>query len=218
MMSDTANDNYFFVDGGVRTIPPLSKAELRATAHHEAGHAIIMMALGYPRPIEFVRIGIVIKSTPMVNLGAVKIAGAVPLTLTELTRDQLVNDVLGTLAGPLAEFHDQRHRRNPVCGESLDEYLNGGDGTSDCDEAMSACCEIAARDLGIQVADGEPWSDAVQTLAEKIAPELEARAQRLVEEHWHHIRKLAILLQQRGTVTGAEIWDLLTTPDQERAA
>ncbi len=206
----------FIFDGlRIRDPRPLNRAELRATAHHEAGHAVAMIVLGYSRPIEFVRVGKHVFNQQVVA-GRVHV-GDPAVTLDKMTRDELVRYAMVNLAGPLAEFYDQRHRHNPVCGESLDDFMDEGGGSDDRDEAMQACAEIACRDLGLgaTVAVGDPWPVAVKASAPNFAHEFQEQARRLVEEHWPHIRKLAIMLQQRGTVTGEEIWSLLTQPDND---
>lgn len=194
---------------------PLTKSELRAVAHHEAGHAIAAMVLDFT-PVEYVVVGRHTNEDGALIEGVVHFEGG-DFDLGKFTRNQLYKNAVGSWAGPLAELHDQRHRINREL-ENREEYLHEGGAKDDRESAEDSCITAAARDLGVTLEDGDYIPREVREAADKLAEQTFLAAQKLVEDHWHYIRKLAIMLQQRGKVTGEQIWDLLTTPDHQEAA
>ena len=192
----------------------LTKNELRAVAHHEAGHAVFSLVLGYHRPVKLVRVGEHIAADGTWVTGNVAYEGEAPL-LCVLPREQIVIDALINYAGPLAEFRDQAHRKNSEL-DDFDAYWNTS-ASQDKETIVNDCLFICARDQGLNPKVGDYASLAVRQAADKLIDELFERAEALVEEHWLKIRKLAIALQKRGTMTGAEIWELLTAPEAEAA-
>jgi hypothetical protein len=124
-----------------------------------------------------------------------------------LTREQLFARAVCCWAGPVAEWHDQRHRRDAVDEEA---YMDTH-GKGDFERVQDLCNKIACCDLGIAEPErGCAWPSAVRELGPDLAGDAADAAQALVEEHWPKIRKLALALQERGKLTRAEIGELLT--------
>jgi hypothetical protein len=205
----------FRIPLALASYPPLTKNELRAAAHHEAGHAVAAMVLDFWRPVERVIVGRHTHADGSVVDGAVRF-GNDNVPLASLPRDQLLKDAVLTYAGPLAEIFDQQHRKNREL-ENQKQYWQEGGAHGDTESAHATCIAAAARDHGVTLKCGDYIPLAVRQSADKLCEETFEQAGKLIEEHWHHIRKLAIALQERRRMTGEQIWDLLTAPEAPEA-
>jgi hypothetical protein len=174
------------------------------------------MVVGFYRPVDYVVVGRHINEAGKLVEGTVHFEDdSVPLV--SLTRDQLLKDAVVSWAGPLAEIFDQQHRRNRELENQKQYWLEGG-AQGDAESVHASCITAAASDHGVTLKHGDYIPLAVRQAAEKLRHQTFEQAAKLVEEHWHYIRKLAIALQQRRSMTGEEIWELVTTPEQAEAA
>lgn len=156
----------------------------RATAFHEAGHAVAHLVLGYPL--------IEVTSDSLVDGKLGHTHGEV---LTPNLKEVLdwswnsigpadfatgCDDTVILLAGPLAEAHS-----------TGDEYAIDLDSPRDSDER-----EITGR---IVLLSGSPDEQ------DGILAELSLQAESMVEENWIYIELLAAELQSRRTISGSEV-------------
>jgi hypothetical protein len=170
-----------------RERPPadLPKSYIRACAHHEAGHAIAGIVGG----LSFEYVTIKPEWSEEVEAwmaGHVKFQPR-PEKIGEWTDAERRAFVITTLAGPLAQARDQKHRNKQ------DDVFNDGAATDKYNTKLTVKSDAELSD----------WYDA---------------AVAFVEDHWSHIRKLAIALQQRSRLTQDEVWDLITEPEKKLAA
>ncbi len=133
-------------------LAPLSKNDLRAYAHHEAAHALASIVLNECRQIVNVRVGQHYDD----DAPGILLSGRVSYDHESVvleTREELVKVAISTWAGPIAEFRDQQHRRNPET-ENKRQYFHQGGGKGDREAAYIICQQIAALDLGLTLPAG----------------------------------------------------------------
>lgn len=177
-------------------------AELRATARHEAAHAVVGLATG----VEITMVSIV----PAGNANGTTIL-APPFVVT---RERLDNYVVTTLAGRAADI---AYGGAPTSGAAADlaaatRYVALAHGVFGLGD------ELAARSTIGDATAPLAYDLVFRNLVEKELKRLMARAQDLVRRHGPIIEDLADLLLSQRVVTGAELLDLVgdKTSDKPR--
>jgi hypothetical protein len=147
----------------------------RATAIHEAAHAVIALALGVA-----VDYATVIADDDDVGHVLTGQARSEQPGDAVATFDGLVADAIISLAGPLAELHD-----NPSASDA--EAWRGD---------IADIIERIVTALDLLGGDADP-AELIEGLHDQAA--------RLVDENWHQIERLAEALQRDGFLTGDQI-------------
>lgn len=166
--------------------------ELRATALHEAAHAVLGLATG---------VGIITVSIIRAGAANGTTILAPPLVVT---RERLDDYVVATLAGRAADI---AFGGAPTSGAAADlaaatRYVALAHGVFGLGD------ELAARSTIGDATAPLAYDLAFRNLVEKELKRLMARAQELVRLHEPSIEKLAELLLSRRVVTGAELLEL----------
>jgi hypothetical protein len=152
---------------------------LEATAYHEAGHAVAAWRLGY-RPIS------ASITTPEDSVGEVSHESPFPgdnleFDASDLARLRVERAIIIRLAGPVAQ---KRYRQT-----SWRRWHGGADYAVASDLALRVCGSGAIASAFLK------W--------------LDLRAERLIEEHWPAVERLATALIKRGRMNQDEIAALM---------
>lgn len=199
---------------------------LRITAHHEAGHAVAALRLLPKQQIDYVRVGYHLhpKSGEGCD-GHVEYLGGVgnKRSFLAIPEAELHPEMVMVLAGGCAELYDQRHRsdkeKQSHAHHDLEIFFGEGPAHSDWAHVEGLMATyVILRDSASWEEGGRRLTTQQQTEVNKRLNEVLDDARAFVVEHWSEIRKLAIELQKRGRMTGDEILELLTRPDQQEAA
>lgn len=191
---------------------PRTANELRTDAHHEAGHAVAAMYLKCD-PIKFVE---VVGHDGKDYYGFIdfdRTAHGGVRKLIDIPYDELFDHATTCLVGPYAELHDQRHRENPEHQSGMAFWSEAA--KTDLEMATAATAVAAA---GHAASDRNYFTMEERARGEELFQAASKCAKAFVIEHWSEIRKLAIELQKRRVMTGEEIWDFMTAPEQRMAA
>lgn len=154
-----------------------ARQELEATAHHEAGHAVIRWRLGYP-----------ITHASIIAKGRDKgeVEGANPLGIL----DPHAEDVDDALLGDLMRSNVKITLAGPTAQERFDP--------ASVEDVHSEKDREAVSDLIMRLS----WSpESIQPVAEALKQE----TRELVEKHWQEVEGVARLLLKRREVTGEEL-------------
>jgi hypothetical protein len=179
---------------------PYTASERRATAYHEAGHAVACLALGLP--FKYVFIGRGVDNDPESRRYGQWYDGAIcydfgqvtKAFLKRQTREKKLAFATQFLCGALAQDYAQRHKHSKI---------------DVCEGADDDLRRVARLIRWIHVSPGDELTEASRdavTADIKVALD---RAKALVKENFPKIRKLALALQARRTLTFDEVVALL---------
>lgn len=161
---------------------PYTARERRATAYHEAGHAVACLVLGVPFKSVTIKPGANHDGHIRYDFG--RLTNAV---LKTWTREQKFAHATQFLCGALAEDYDQRYRHRKIdpCEGAEDDLMRAAriiqwNSPPDQRDAMRADFNVAFD-----------------------------RAEALVKDNFQKIRKVALALQERVTLTFDEIVTLI---------
>ena len=189
--------------GGDTTAPrvPYTARERRATAYHEAGHVVACLVFGLP--FKDVAIGRGVDNNPESISYGREYDGRIcydfgRITVGEVaktwTREQKLAHAIQFICGKIAEDYDQRRKHSKIdAREGAQDDLMWAARLvawihfSPCDEPTDAQVDAATADLEIAF----------------------DRAKALVKENFPKIRKVALALQERNTLTFDEVVALL---------
>lgn len=169
---------------------PYTARERRGSAYHEAGHAVACLVLGLPFK------NVTIKRSPDNKYdGHIRYDfrrnGRDPKTWT---REKILAHATQFLCGAAAEGYDQRYRHrqiDPCAGAKSDQEM----------ASFLILCIHCPLDEEVTEAQRDAMLADVNAVSE--------RAVVLVRDNFQKIRKVALALQKRGTLTFDEIVALI---------
>ena len=199
--------------GRQRRSQQVVEAELRATAYHEAGHAIVAALLEGCDPLHKVTI---VPRGPALGL---------TMSLPEndvysLTRQQLLARIAFCYGGRIGEAHFTHDISTGASNDieqatGLARRMVGEWGMSDALGPLKYPVQPAGentflgRDLGNQQPISEATLRAIDEEVRRICDEQFARAKDLVLKHLDGLQRIAEALLQHETLSGQEVGDLL---------
>jgi hypothetical protein len=168
---------------------PYTARERRAAAYHEAGHAVACLVLGVPFKSVTIEPGANHDGHIRYDFGRLTKA-----VLKTWTREQNLAHATQFLCGAAAEGYDQRYRHrqiDPCAGAKSDQEM----------ASFLIRCIHCPIDEEVTEAQQDAMLADVDVVSE--------RAVVLVKDNFQKIRKVALALQKRGTLTFDEIVALI---------
>ena len=199
--------------GRQRRSQKLVEAELRATAYHEAGHAIVAALLEGCDPLH--------KVTIVPRGPALGLTMSLPENdVLNLSRQQLLARIAFCYGGRIGEAHFTHDISTGASNDleqatSMARRMVGDWGMSDklghlkYPLAPDRETTFLGRDLGTQQPISEATLRAIDEEVRRICDEQYARAQDLIAKHLDGLTRIAEALLQHETLSGQEVGDLL---------
>ncbi len=180
---------------------PYTARERRATAHHEAGHVVACLVLGLP--FKYVTIERDADNDPESSSYGQGYDGHIRYDFGQITnaevlktwaREQKLAHATQYLCGALAEDYDQRYRHHQI-----DPYEGAAD-------------DLMRATRLIRWIHVSPLDEATEAQRDAVTADFNVafdRAEALVKDNFWKIRKVALTLQERNTLTFDEVVTLL---------
>lgn len=193
---------------------------MRRTAYHEAGHAVIGVALGVPIDGVSIRAsscyaGIALLRPAPVDTSVIDIEAPTPVLMPPKLRRALETRLWVSLAGDLAAEMAVRRSRygeadttDRVAAATIAVELTGR--SKDALERAEAMTEIKTDwDSAIATADILAWREAVQYIAFATAA-----TRRLLAECWPAVDAVAQALMSTPVLSGRQVKRIIRKPNQ----